>query len=439
MRHATLLPQWAAYGQMMANTPGPARGASRAGQPFLADVLPDARIVVEIAWGAQLAADPASWAWTDITTDVYQDPGISFTYGRANEASTTQPAKGTMTLDNSQARYSLGGISPNWPNVIPNVPVRIRIDPIGTGFVVAFQGNATGFKPGWDRGGKIATVALTVAGTMRRLIQGSAGPVSSAKRYYTGPVAFKPIVYYPLDEGALALSGKALIGTGNAVIDPVFLGATGDLNFPGKFFGQGRLASWMAEGIALNKFAVLLCDVPATPKTTVWWVLDIMASFSDGDPTTGLFQSITSQENGESGWGVRLDAFNKQITVTGNVPGAGPVDLFTVSETLLFNGDVHHLRLWVNQNGANIDIVLYINDVARNFGSLPNLPIQHPQKIIVFASEPSKRFYGHIAFWNNITWAPFGNLAAFYTRGAVGDSAIARTRRLCVETASTWT
>src|SRR5690606_37369623 len=64
-----------------------------AGVPFLVDELGDtARLRVDIAWGADPAGDPADWTWTDITRDVYDEPGITTRMGRDDEASTSQPA-----------------------------------------------------------------------------------------------------------------------------------------------------------------------------------------------------------------------------------------------------------------------------------------------------------------------------------------------------------
>lgn len=177
-------------------------GASRAGVPFLQDVLSDARILVEVAWGANPLGSTAVWSWQDITRDVRQTGGsrINIRIGRSDEAATSQPANCTMMLNNRSGNYSQGAESVNYPNVQRNVPLRVSIDPNGTGFVVIFQGNVTSFTPQWDISGADATVSLTASGALRRLAQGKSPILSSIKRSYLKE-APTPIAYWPCEDG----------------------------------------------------------------------------------------------------------------------------------------------------------------------------------------------------------------------------------------------
>lgn len=408
-------------------------GASLAGKPLLpAELGPDARLVVELAWGADPAGDPDAWSWTDITGDFRDDPGLQFNYGRANRAAVTQPANLALVLDNAMASYSLGGISPNWPNVKRGVPIRVRIDPDGTGFQVAYQGNVVGFKPSWDTTGTIPTVALTAAGSLRRLLQGGDPKVSAPRRYYTQQVNWTPLVYYPLDEGRGVSSGKAVVGTGEATLDPDYLFSSGDSTV--KYFGQGNLSYWLPEGIQLNKLAVLRCPVPATPALTDWWVTDLLVSYAEGDLETGLFETVASVEGENATWGVRFLPFDKQITAIGYVAGAGPVDLATSAHETLYDGNVHHVRIWVDQSGADVTVVVYVDDVLAVFGTQAGQTLHHPDYMIIFASSNTKRYFGHLGWWNNISWAPFGGLATYYAgQGAEGEDAVTRMIRVCAE------
>lgn len=107
---------------------------------FLPDELPGAELAVAIAWGADpTSADPSAWTWSDITRDVLFDDPISITLGRADEASTSQPAKCSIQLDNTTGAYSLGPKSPNYPYVRRNTPVRVRV--IGLGGIVLTGGS----------------------------------------------------------------------------------------------------------------------------------------------------------------------------------------------------------------------------------------------------------------------------------------------------------
>lgn len=172
--------------------------------------MPGDEIAVEIAWGADLTADPSSWSWTDITDDVRQDPGISITLGRGDEASTSQPAQCSMLLRNTSGDYSLGGQSSNWPNVRQGTPVRVRVDPDNTGLVTAFQGAATGFSPAWDLTGTIPVVTLEAAGTLRRMGQGQSPIASSLRRALS--VDSSVVAYWPCEEGKNARELTPAVG-----------------------------------------------------------------------------------------------------------------------------------------------------------------------------------------------------------------------------------
>jgi hypothetical protein len=148
--------------------------------PIATYLDPDAELEVSVAWGADLTADPDGWVWTEITADVRDAPGIQVSRGRGDEASAAQPATCTFTLDNRTGAYSVGGESPNWPYVRQGTPVRVRVDPDGSGPVVLFQGSADGFTPFWPHNA-VPEVQVSASGALRRLGQGRP-PVESAMR-----------------------------------------------------------------------------------------------------------------------------------------------------------------------------------------------------------------------------------------------------------------
>lgn len=165
--------------------------------PISGNVGSTVTLEVSIAWGADLTADPSTWSWTEITTDVFDDPGIEMVRGRADEASTSQPAECEMELDNRTAAYSVGGESSNWPNVKQGVPVRVRVNP-GTGLVTLFQGTATGFTPIWPYH-NTPRVKLSASGTLRRLGQGQAPFQSSMRREVMADT--RTVSYWTCEEG----------------------------------------------------------------------------------------------------------------------------------------------------------------------------------------------------------------------------------------------
>lgn len=175
------------------------------GTPIRLGRTPEPKIAVAVAFGGDLTdPDGSAWVFTEITTDVRVEQGIHLRHGAADEASATQPAQLVVTLTNTHGRYSLGGLSPHWPNVRQGTPVQLSVD-LGAGFVAAFTGYADGWAPGWstvplhpEHGRGDATVTLTASGSMRRMLQGQPPVVSPMRRALAGAPGV--VSYWPCED-----------------------------------------------------------------------------------------------------------------------------------------------------------------------------------------------------------------------------------------------
>jgi hypothetical protein len=171
---------------------------------------------LQVAWGADITdITGTTWTWTDITAYARTDPGFSWRLGRNDESSKANPAEMTVVLDNTAELFSIGGRSPNYPNVGRNVPVRLLIDPgDAAGSRVAFLGFATGWAPSWESiKGTIPIVTLTASGTLRRLGQGAEPVISPVKRYLSSLESV--VAYWPCEVGKHASDIPNLFGGGN--------------------------------------------------------------------------------------------------------------------------------------------------------------------------------------------------------------------------------
>lgn len=93
--------------------------------PFPNGAIP---IGMEIAFGADVAADPATWVWTDVT-DAVMDQTITTTRGRQDESSDVDPTQSGVTLDNPEGDLTPDNAnSPYWPNVDLGTPDRWWIE-----------------------------------------------------------------------------------------------------------------------------------------------------------------------------------------------------------------------------------------------------------------------------------------------------------------------
>jgi hypothetical protein len=186
---------------------------------------PSARLAVQAAFGADLAADEATWTWTDITTDVRQNDGniVNITpMGRSDESTTAQPAGVALVLDNTSGDYSAyHPASPHYPYVRRNTPIRVLVNLTGdtADTSTRFFGYANGWPMSWQDDGtaRISVVNLTTSGETRRLKQGKT-KARSAIRRYLDTAANVPAAYWPLEDDSAALVASSALPGGAPMV-----------------------------------------------------------------------------------------------------------------------------------------------------------------------------------------------------------------------------
>lgn len=215
---------------------------------------------VAIAFNGDLTdPDGSSWVFTEVTTDVRVEQGVHVRHGKGDEASRSQPAHLTLTLDNRHGKYSLGGRSPYWPNVRQGTPVEVSVNrPGGVGWQTIFKGYADGFTPNYSTRpmrpgvaglGAIgdSTVTLSASGTMRRMLQGQPPVVSPMRRGLAASTGV--VAYWPCEDG----KGARLIAS-------AFPGAPG-MDFSGRMHG-GSNPGLPAATPRLAESEVFVCSNP---------------------------------------------------------------------------------------------------------------------------------------------------------------------------------
>jgi hypothetical protein len=324
------------------------------GVVLLPDHLAQGRLSVEIAWGADLAADPDTWTWTDIASDVRYDDRITITIGRSDEAAAPQPATCNLTLDNRAGLYSLGGQSPNWPNVRRNTPVRVRVSlDNGTSWSTRFQGYAVGFTPQWDSTGRDATVALEAAGVTRRLKQGNAPVLSTLRRSVLASAAAGVGVraYWPCEDppGSTSIA-PGLPGVGAMTI-------TGDAEFPYPKWAANSddfLCSRPLPEVNGTVWRGVVPDHAATGQVQVRMLLGIPAAGAATTEET-LFSVYTTGTLAR--WDVRYQVGGALDLEAYDTAGA-----LAFSANGAFNSDNTRRRisLQLSQDGADVDYTLRV-------------------------------------------------------------------------------
>lgn len=394
------------------------------GVPFLPAALgASGRLVVEIAWGADLTADPAAWTWTDVTRDVRLAPGISATRGRSDEASASQPASCTLTLDNASGRYSLGPQSPNYPYVRRNTPVRVRVAGQDGTLRVLHQGYATSWTPSWNLRGTDRTVRLESAGTLRRLLQGATPVVSPIRRALLDRTDV--LAYWPCEDGAAST---------------YLAGAVGDR--PMAILGYPDLASSDAfacsAGLPVLRGSAWRGEVPPHVATGAVQVRALVA-FPDADEVDGacLLRVHTSGTAArwdiryESGFGGSLsaaayDRFGTLIAGTGDIG-------FNVQ----IQPRARRLSVEMVQSGADVTwrfSTLAADATAAGYSVCPTLTGRSLGMITAVEVNPDgvldEVVVGHVSVQNAQT-SIFDDLAQL--NAYTGETTLDRWTRLCAE------
>lgn len=121
--------------------------------------MPD--IWTEIAFTSGYTTPADSRIWTDVSQYVELHEGIDINFGRQDERSVADANQMTMTLDNSDGRFTaMRAASPYYPNVKIGRPIRVSATPVDSPEIVANTGAETNVT-GWS--GLGATVTRSTA------------------------------------------------------------------------------------------------------------------------------------------------------------------------------------------------------------------------------------------------------------------------------------
>jgi len=420
----SLAPRYAAYALRMGNPPGPVMGTSLRGGVFLPDVMPGGRQIIEAAFGADLTADPATWAWYDITSLVLWDPGVSIpNIGRGDERSKASPAQCSFTLKNLTGDFTPGNVGSRFfPNVKLNTPIRCSLD-LGNGETLRFQGECSnGFAPRWDTSRRFAVSDVVASGIKRRIGQGNSPLKSPLVRAVLDPL---PVAAWTLDDASTATQaasavpgGSTLISSGSSVATygaaaSDLLGATAVVTIPALTKISGTAGSYSNTGFLAMRY----------------WV---SVGTNGGVATDSL--KVTMNGGTLSAWTVQL--WGNAAPPTGviiHLVGAGGAlwDLDTGLSGIInvdpMNGAWYETFITFEQIAAGVTCKLYVNGQLGAQQLLGGETLGVVTGATLTADYPER--YSSLAFYNNPAVASAYSAGSGYT----GELADARLRRLCRE------
>ncbi len=213
--------------------------------------------------------------WTDISAYAMQESDIHITgQGRSDWTGTIQAAGATMTLKNTDGRFSPKNTAgANYPYIARNVQIRISVNSESSTLVVynnyRFWGEVTEWKVHWDETGKYVVANIAAAGIWERLSQDQVNLGSAFLRYYTITLTGSniPQAYWAMEDGTGATAFIHTIGASNATwtgqpslaADSSFKGSDAIPSLAGSII----TANVPAGGTATNNVTRFLLSVPA--------------------------------------------------------------------------------------------------------------------------------------------------------------------------------
>lgn len=393
-------------------------------------VVANGALIIELAFGADLAASPSTWAWTDVTDDslVHEGGSISWSIGQHDESGVSAPANATIELDNRQNRYSAyNPFCSNYPNVVRGTPGRVRLSSdSGSTFFTKFQGYADGFTPTVDQTGTYVTSTVSISGILRRLQQNTK-PLRSA--LYRKIMNSSPLAYWTFEDGSESTQGASAVPGQRpmtaqfpSVYLPKFADVTG-VN------GSAALPDWGGSGGA-NMFA----PVSGGTAGAGGWTVDIAFFSGTKANADDVYVSTIQSATGE------LFAFgpftSTSIWKVIHNNGVGTITtLFSTafsSSVNPYDGKAHMIRLQARQSGADVAVTLTIDDTYTSTATLAAHTLQPVSIATVGTAGLSGSVpvgLGHLGVWNG-TSVPNHTTQM---NGNVGETPEDRMTRLCAE------
>lgn len=363
--------------------------------------------------------------WTDVTPYVLVRDGIVITRGRADEASQPAPQTATLTFDNQDGRFSpRNPLGAYYGKIGRNTPIQIKI-----GTSVRLVGEVSEWPPRWGVADADRYVPITASGIKRRLGQGTPSISSGFKAYI---LAQEPNSYWALDEGELAGYGRESTGDSRFYPYP----ASGS-NKPTFKFAGSALAENLPPALQIFStdpgavgYSYLRGDVGSGDDTAV------AVDFVYKSTTLGPLTLFAQDYNGNT-WRLALrTGANDDVELAHVDTASGAVTSLANSGVLsaITDGELHHVRLLYEQNGADVDLTAYIDGVSvlttTRAGTIMDGCSMVRFTYVPSGSETSVGL-GHVAVWDDP--APDVAELALAMLGFAGETAANRVDRVCSE------
>lgn len=377
-----------------------------------------------IALGADLTADPGTWAWTDISDYVRYKPGVRLRMHRTGEGAAATTCTAQLTLANDGRFSRRNPSSPHYGQLTMNTPIYLTVD-VGEGELTRYEGYVNEWPRSWDISGRDSTAVISCSGVMRRPAMNSSVTLKSAPRRWIPTTS--PLAFWSLEDGQLVDQGAAEVGSG---VTSTFVGFTGvhpsgATISPPRWSG-GQLAPWFPPTLALSgsdDLSIVWARVDM-PVSTTTWTIDYY--YGGGDLTVDIAPGYLT---GDVGWPqLRIAAVDRLVSVSMN---GEPETSTTV--TAVGDGRMHHVRWTVAPSTTKVTWTVYIDGVSRNTGTTSgDMAVTIIHKLgLAAVNAGGSATVGHVAIWTGTP--PSLSTAVLVANAYAGEQTHARLDRICDE------
>lgn len=337
----------------------------------------------------------------DISAYVRLPDGVAMHQGREDEFGDVQPSTLSLTLENTDGRFTLGSTTGGYGAV--NIDRRIRVFFSGSvPTTLKFTGYVQAWPVEWPDGSDTFALArITAVDALARLSRKTLRSVIEEEILLDAPFA-----YYTLGEATGATSAGESSGNGAAALGQTGSGAA--VTF-GSATGPGTDSLTAAT---FNGGKYLTTQRPTDPASAM--TLECFVSTTH----TGLPSNM-----------LYLHGLAMWIDGTGHINADQPGAITIVSGGPVINdGNVHHIAL--TYDAAKLG-TLYVDGVAAGSGTGTVLPSGASDPLCAVGTNASPFSFSHVAWYNTALSAT--RIAAHSTAGRTGfagEDTVARITRL---------
>ncbi|GLZ36209.1 hypothetical protein Lesp02_83960 [Lentzea sp. NBRC 105346] len=283
-----------------------------------------------------------------------------------------------------------------------------------------WAGEVSNWPPKWDLSLNDAWTPIEGRGPLRRLGQGKT-PARSAPRAYIPTSDPNVIAYWPLEDGPLSATGRPVIGANDMIL-------TSDLAAR-QHFGQGDMGPFLAPGLRLRGGTDRITGWVDSPSgaASEWTVDHLRAGGRDTNTiitidVQGISGSFTARQ-----WLVEFLFATSEIRIT--PPGAGAT---TMSVSDLYDDAAHHVRIFVEQDGADVHWWIDVDSTPIGNGAVAAMTLTYPYSVQILDQSTHTQQFAcqHVVVYKDSR--PLSNFA-YPVLGWAGETALNRMIRLCSE------